>query len=148
MKKAIKHTFSFTQSPEEVWEYLTNPDLMALWLMKSDFKPELGHRFRFTGGCNHEGSEEKEAAVCEVLEIEPHSRLVYSWQTHSLTDGKPYISRVTWTLLRKHNGTDLELLHNGFMAMDDLDAHNDGWSRLGKKLVLQLNAVSHDCSIA
>jgi uncharacterized protein YndB with AHSA1/START domain len=148
MKKEINHTFTFTQSPGEIWEYLTNPELIELWLMKSDFKAELGHRFRFMGGCNHEGQESVEAAYCEVLEIEPNSRLVYSWQTHSLADGKPYTSTVTWTLVPKQNGTDLHLLHNGFVVMEDLLAHNDGWTSIGKKIAEQLNAVSYECSNA
>lgn len=148
MKKEIKHTFTFTQTPEEVWQYLTNPDLIELWLMKSDFKPELGHKFRFVGGCNHDGQEEREAASCEVLEIVPNSRLVYSWQTNSLTDGKPYTSTVTWTLKPRQNGTDLQLLHTGFMIIEDLVAHNDGWSRIGNKIAEQLKAITYDCSNA
>jgi uncharacterized protein YndB with AHSA1/START domain len=148
MKKEVRHTFEFRQSPEEVWEYLTNPELIELWLMKSDFKLELGHRFRFIGGCNHDGEVAVEAALCEVLEIEPNSRLVYSWQTNSLADGKPYTSTVTWTLKPKQSGTDLQLLHNGFTVMEDLQAHNDGWTRIANKIAEKLNAVSYDCTNA
>ena len=148
MKKEIKHTYQFNQSPEDVWEYLTNPDLLELWLMKSDFKLELGHKFHFMGGCNHDGPEAREAASCVVLEIIPNARLVYSWTTNSIPDGKPYTSTVTWTLKPNRNGTDLQLLHNGFVAMEDVIAHNDGWTRIGHKIAEQLNAVTYDCSNA
>ncbi|MBV9986048.1 MAG: SRPBCC domain-containing protein [Chitinophagaceae bacterium] len=148
MKKAIRHTFRFTQSPAEVWEYLTNPDLIELWLMKSDFKLELGHKFRFMGGCNHEDADSREAASCEVLEIQPNARLVYSWVTSSLNDEKPYTSTVTWTLRPDADGTELQLLHDGFMAIEDLSAHNDGWTRIGNKLAEKLNALSYECTQA
>ena len=28
MQKEIKHTWHFNQSPQEVWEYLTKPELL------------------------------------------------------------------------------------------------------------------------
>src|ERR1700733_15050481 len=98
MQKEIKHTWHFTQSPQEVWEYLTKPELLEQWLMKSDFQPIVGHKFRFIGGCNHE---DKAAAYCEVLEVNPYSQLAYSWQTNSLFDNQPYNSKVVWTLAAK-----------------------------------------------
>jgi uncharacterized protein YndB with AHSA1/START domain len=33
--------------PEKVWRALTQPALIAQWLMQNDFKPEVGHRFTF-----------------------------------------------------------------------------------------------------
>ncbi len=47
MQKEIKHTWHFSQSPQEVWEYLTKPELMEQWLGKTDFQPIVGHKFRF-----------------------------------------------------------------------------------------------------
>lgn len=44
---SINHTLTFIQPANEVWAYLTDPDLMAIWLMKNDFRPEVGHQFRF-----------------------------------------------------------------------------------------------------
>jgi len=39
MTKIIKHQFSYAHPKETVWEYLTNSELMAQWLMKNDFQP-------------------------------------------------------------------------------------------------------------
>ncbi len=33
--------------PEKIWRALTQPHLIEEWLMKSDFKPVVGHRFDF-----------------------------------------------------------------------------------------------------
>ena len=76
MQKEIKQTWHFNQSPQEVWEYLTRPELIEQWLMKTDFQPIVGHKFRFIGGCNDEGNT---AAYCEVLEVRPFTKLSYSW---------------------------------------------------------------------
>jgi len=138
MQKEIKHTWHFSQSPEEVWEYLTKAELLAQWLMKSDFQPIVGHKFRFIGNCNDDG---KAAAYCEVLEIKPYTRVSYSWQTNSLTDNKPYNSKVVWTLSASEKGTNLQLVHDGFTAVEDVIAHNDGWTRIGNNMVAFLNAV-------
>ena len=138
MKNEVKHVWSFDRAPQEVWEYLTKPELMEQWLMKSDFKPEVGHKFHFIGNCNSDG---KTAALCEVLEVKPYSRLSYSWQTDSLTDKKPYTSLVVWTLVGVANRTDLHLVHNGFKAVEDVDAHNDGWTRLGNNIAALFNAT-------
>jgi uncharacterized protein YndB with AHSA1/START domain len=138
MQKEIKHSWFFNQSPQEVWEYLTKPELLEQWLMKNDFKPTVGRKFHFIGECNDEG---KAAAHCEVLEIIPYSRLSYSWQTNSVKDNKPFSSKVVWTLTPKNNGTELQLVHNGFTLMEDVIAHNDGWTRIGNKIVERLNAI-------
>jgi uncharacterized protein YndB with AHSA1/START domain len=31
--------------PEKIWRALTHPHLIEEWLMKNDFKPEVGHHF-------------------------------------------------------------------------------------------------------
>src|SRR5580704_15289513 len=97
MEKEIKQTWHFNQSPEEVWEYLTNPELLEQWLMKNDFKPVVGHKFSFISP-RGESCETGGVSYCEVLEINPFTRVSYSWRTNSVKDGKPYDSKVVWTL--------------------------------------------------
>lgn len=126
MEKEIRQTWFFQQSPEEVWDYLTKPELLELWLMGSDFKPVVGHKFRFTCSVvNH----------CEVLEVQPFKKLSYSWQTRSLITGNPFDSKVVWTLTPKDNGTELQLVHDGFTAVEDARAHNEGWIRCGNRII-------------
>ncbi len=45
MATSIKHQIFFPHPPAAVWEYLTNAELMELWLMKSNFQPIAGARF-------------------------------------------------------------------------------------------------------
>jgi uncharacterized protein YndB with AHSA1/START domain len=132
MQKEIKHTWHFNQSPQEVWEYLTKPELLEQWLMKTDFQPIVGHKFRFI--CN-------KITYCEVLEVKPFTKLSYSWQTNSANSNKPFNSKVVWTLFPKGNGTELQLEHNGFAALEDYVGHNNGWTTLGTRFVELLNTI-------
>jgi uncharacterized protein YndB with AHSA1/START domain len=138
MQKEIKLKWHFNQSPQEVWEFLIKPELLGQWQMKTDFQPIVGHKFHFIGECNHEG---KVAAYCQVLEIKPYSQLSYSWQANSVNDNKPFNSKVVWTIIPKENGTELQLVHTGFTVLEDVIAHNDGWTRIGNKMVGFFNVV-------
>jgi uncharacterized protein YndB with AHSA1/START domain len=137
MQKQIKHTWFFKQSPQEVWEYLTKPELLEQWLMKTDFQPIAGHKFSFT-------SPTCKIISCEVLEIKPFTKLSYSWLANSASGNKPFNSEVVWTLLPKENGTELQLVHHGFSALEDYIGHNNGWTMLGNRFVELLNSIEND----
>ncbi|MEQ8751505.1 MAG: SRPBCC domain-containing protein, partial [Amphiplicatus sp.] len=62
----------FAHPPEKLWRALTQPHLIAEWLMKNDFKPAVGHRFNLTG-------EWGGVLDSEVLEVEPNRTLSYTW---------------------------------------------------------------------
>jgi len=134
MQKEIKHTWFFNQSPQEVWEYLTKPELLEQWLMKTDFQPIAGHKFRFT-------SPSGKIINCEVLEVKLFVKLSYSWQSVSAKDNTLFDSKVGWTLVAKENGTELHLIHHGFTALEDFIAHNNGWTTLGNRFVELLKTI-------
>ena len=140
MQNDIKHTWHFKQSPQEVWEYLTKPELIEQWLMKSDFKPIVGHKFRFTfipkTDSKYEGM-----VNCEVLEVDPFSKLSYSWNGSTHDGDRTFKSKVVWTLTRKDNGTELQLVHNGFIVLEDYITHNNGWKACLTKMAELLNSV-------
>lgn len=127
MQKEIRHTFYFTQSAQEIWDYLTKPELMEQWLMPSDFQPIVGHHFRFTNPNNS-------FVVCEVLEVKPFTHLSYVWKNDWAVTKTPYTSKVSWTLTEFEGGTELLLVHSGFELFKDLVAHNSGWMFLCNKL--------------
>lgn len=134
MKEEIKQTWHFKQSPQTVWEYLTTPELIEQWLGKTDFQPVVGHKFSIIG---KKGSE----VYCEVLVVEPTAKLSYSWHRNSAKDDKPYTSKVMWTLVEREDGTELQLLHNGFIALEDYTAHNHGWTIIETRFIELLNAI-------
>ncbi len=132
METEIKLVWHFRQSPQMVWEYLTKPELLEQWLTKTDFQPIVGQPFQFLDKTG-------KIVRCKVLEVKPFTRLSYSWQYHSAKDGRVIDSRVVWMLVPAGNGTDLQLVHNGFTAPEDHAAHNNGWTNLGMRLTELLN---------
>jgi uncharacterized protein YndB with AHSA1/START domain len=97
----------FVQPIEEVWRALTDPVMLAAWLMDNDFEPKIGRRFtmRCPGTAEWDGTVE---AV--VLELDPPHRMVWSWSDR-VGGGGP--SRVSFELRREGSGTRLSLRHTG-----------------------------------
>jgi len=131
----------FPHAAETIWRALTTGELIARWLMPADgFAPVEGNSFTYktTAAGNWDGT-----IHCQVLEVVPNERLVYSWQGgHEANVG--YGSRlqtiVTWTLFRVEGGTRVRLVHSGFvLPKNDTAFRNmsDGW----KKVVRNLDAV-------
>ncbi|NUT50399.1 MAG: SRPBCC domain-containing protein [Saccharothrix sp.] len=97
--------------PERVWRVLTEPELMARWLMPNDFRLRVGHRFTLRGApieqVNFSGT-----VACEVLDVRPRELLSISWRD---ADGEnPLDSTVTWRLHPEGRGTRLLVEHTGF----------------------------------
>lgn len=97
----------FAHPPEKLWRALTQPHLMEEWLMKNDFDLKLGHKFQLTG-------EWGGVLDCEVLEIEPHNRLVYTWNFPNDDPAYALESTVTFTLTPTATGTHLRVEQEGF----------------------------------
>jgi uncharacterized protein YndB with AHSA1/START domain len=109
--------------PEKVWRALTQTALLEDWLMKNDFKPTVGAKFAFrTQPMPHWNG----VVDCEVLAVEPHQRLSYSWNAAGGLQ-----TTVTWTLTAVEGGTRLRLEQSGFGPQDDNNYKGaaDGWQR-------------------
>ena len=145
MAKIIKHQLFFPHPPKAVWEYLTNAELMELWLMKNNFQPVVGHEFQFR--VNPVPSMDFDGIVyCKVLEILPFKKLSYSWKLGP-GDGTFNIdSVVKWELHQKDNGTELILDHSDFVVMENIGIFNsmtEGWRKNMHKIADRLNAPDH-----
>ncbi len=75
MKRDIKLEAVYPYPPERVWRALTDSQAMADWLMDNDFKPEVGHKFRFTAPDSRGW---RGYVDCEVLEVDPPRKLSYT----------------------------------------------------------------------
>lgn len=146
MQRTIRHEFTYTQPPEVVWEYLTNPELLAQWLMPNNFKPVVGHTFQFKTKpkikLGFDGT-----VYCEVLEIIPNKKLVYSWKGGLSKEHPSLDSIVTWTLTPTATGTVLRLEHKGFNGLKNYLSYfimNMGWLKIGKRLIKQINLTHYD----
>lgn len=140
MEKEIKQTWQFSQPIQEVWDYLTKPELIEQWMMKSDFKPIVGHKFQFTFDAKP-GSIYEGIVNCEVLLVKPYTDLSYTWNGRTADGTRSFHSTVSWALAPKDGGTELQLLHNGLDILEDILNHTNGWNSCGKKLDAQINTV-------
>ena len=120
-------TDAFLPHPiSKVWRALTEPDLLANWLMPNDFKPTQGHHFTFhTDPFPASGFDGR--IYCTVLRIEHPRLLAISWRSSDLD------TTVTWRLEAEGHGTRLFLTHDGFNESDPAQAAtfkilNGGWS--------------------
>jgi uncharacterized protein YndB with AHSA1/START domain len=129
MARIIKHQFFFPHPPETVWDYLTQSELMAQWLMKNDFQPIVGLDFQFRTGpipsLDFDG-----IIYCKVLEIVPFKKLSYSWNCGPGRGEITLESIVVWKLEPKDKGTEVFLEHSGFAKKENLaffNGLNHGW---------------------
>ena len=142
MQKEIKNEWVYDQSPNEVWEYLTKADLIALWLMPNDFKPVPGHEFQFR--VKPIPSLELDGIMyCKVLEIDPFEKLVYSWKAGPGNGVFTLDTIVEWVLEKHGNGTRLLLKQSGFKEanLSIFMGMTQGWQTNVQKMINHLNAA-------
>jgi len=130
--RTISMEYDLPYPPAKVWRALTEPKLLATWLMDNDMRPLAGHSFTFKA----ELTPWWDGIVrCEVLEIEPHKRLRYSWRSGPASS--PLDTVVTWTLTPTPSGTRLALEQSGFLPANAFafDGASKGWQHMvGQRL--------------
>jgi uncharacterized protein YndB with AHSA1/START domain len=97
----------FPHPPERLWRALTQPHLIAEWLMKNDFSPAVGHRFNLRGDWGG-------TLDCQVLAVEPNETLSYTWNHAHDDPAYDLQSVVTFTLIPTGTGTRLRMEQSGF----------------------------------
>ncbi len=114
---------------EKIWRALTQPHLIEEWLMKNDFKPKVGHSFNLRGDWGG-------VLDCEVLSIEEHRSLSYTWNFDSDNAAYQLKSVVTWTLSPTAKGTLLRMEQVGFRSdqKQALGGAKHGWQEFFNKL--------------
>jgi uncharacterized protein YndB with AHSA1/START domain len=114
----------FSHPPERLWRALTQPHLIAEWLMKNDFQPVVGHRFQLSGDWGG-------ILDCEVLELAPNARLSYTWVYE-----KFFKTIVTFTLTPTRSGTHLRMEQSGFDPKNKqaIGGAHAGWKQFFAKL--------------
>lgn len=122
--ETLTFEFELEHPPEKVWRALTDPVLLAEWLLPVvDFRLESGAAFRFQA----QPQPGWDGTVnCRCLEIEPLTKLSYAWVVGDMD------TVVTFTLTPTEQGTRLTLVHTGFKPHQK---HNFGGARYGWKLM-------------
>lgn len=127
---SLSFDFDLHHAPEKVWRALTDPALLAEWLLPVvNFKLDPGAAFTFKtqpypgwdGTVN-----------CRLVEIEAHRKLSYTWSV-------PFLDTVvTFTLApTASGGTRLSIVQSGFKPeqKQEFGGARYGWKLMGGKLV-------------
>jgi uncharacterized protein YndB with AHSA1/START domain len=129
--ESISFEFDLHHSPEKVWRALTNPALLAEWLLPVtglSLEPGAAFTFRAQPQPGWDGS-----VNCRIIEIEPHQKLSYTWVVGDMEID----TVVTFTLTPTASGTRLSLVQSGFKPDQkrNFGGARYGWRMMGAKLV-------------
>ena len=129
--ESISFEFDLQHSPEKVWRALTDPTLLAEWLLPVvGFTLEPGAAFTFRTQ-PHPGWDG--IVNCQTLAVETHKRLSYTWGVGNM--GLDTV--VTFTLTPIASGTRLSLVQSGFEPdqKKNFGGARYGWKMMGATLV-------------
>jgi uncharacterized protein YndB with AHSA1/START domain len=126
---ALSFQFDLPHSPAKVWRALTDPTLLAEWLLPVfELKLEPGAAFMFKTQAypGWDGT-----VSCRIIEIDEPRKLSYAWTV-------PFLETVvTFTLTPTAAGTRLLLEQAGFKEdqQKELGGARYGWNMMGERLV-------------
>jgi uncharacterized protein YndB with AHSA1/START domain len=135
---SIAFEFDLRHPPEKVWRALTDPALLAEWLLPvTGLKLAPGAAFTFQA----QPFPAWDGTVnCRMLEIEPHRKLRYAW----VVPGDMALDTVvTFTLTPTASGTRLTLVQSGFKPeqKQNFGGARYGWRMMGGRLVDLLGRI-------
>jgi uncharacterized protein YndB with AHSA1/START domain len=126
--ESIAFEFDLRHPPEKVWRALTDPALLAEWLLPVvdlQLEPGAAFVFRTQPYPGWDGT-----VSCRFVEIETHRKLSYTWTV-------PFLDTVvTFTLTPTELGTRLSLVQSGFKPEQKRESGGAryGWKMMGEKL--------------
>lgn len=134
----LSFDFELQHPPEKVWRALTNPVLLAEWLLPViDYELVKGKTFTFKSqpmpgwdGLVH----------AKFLEIEARSKLAYAWKVGELE------TTVTFELAATPTGTKVKLVQSGFKEhqKQNWGGARYGWRMMGEKLFNVLSTMGEE----
>ena len=135
MKVEVQVERHYPHSIREVWEGLTTNEAISEWLLETtNFEAEVGHRFEMTCVDNNG---DIEIYRCQVLELDPPNRMVWSWVLASDKDQE--LTEVEFRLTAVDTGTRVQLVHRGDRDKAMLERFKAGWPRKLDQLGLVLD---------
>jgi uncharacterized protein YndB with AHSA1/START domain len=129
--ESISFEFDLQHPPAKVWRALTDPALLAEWLLpvvEGTLEPGAAFTFKTQPYPGWDGT-----VHCRVVDREPPRKLSYTW----VVGGMELDTIVTFTLAPTPSGTRLSLVQSGFKPAQkqNFGGARYGWKMMGGKLV-------------
>lgn len=135
MANTIRRELKFSQSPETVWQALTDSRVLSEWMYPNDFEPRVGHHFNFRVPPNPQADFDG-IVRGEVVKCVPPSELVFTWV------GGEVDTRVSYRLEPDGAGTRLLFEHSGFRQDQAFKGAEYGWTMMHGKLANVLESAA------
>lgn len=135
---AVSFEIELRHPPQKVWRALTEPALLAEWLLPVvGLELEKGKAFTLQGP---EMPGWDGLVSCRMLEIEACTKLSYAWSVGDMA----LDTVVTFTLTPTSSGTRLSLVQSGFKPSQkqNFGGARYGWKMMSGKLVDLLGRIS------
>lgn len=129
--EAIAFDFDLPHPPAKVWRALTDPDLLAEWLLPViglALEPGTAFTFKTQPYPGWDG-----IVHCRILEVETQRKISYTWAAGEMAID----TVVTFILTPTASGTHLHLVQSGFKPeqKQNFGGARYGWKMMGGKLV-------------
>lgn len=119
---AVEVETRIAASPETVFDFFVDPDMMIQWMGRSaELDPRPGGGFR---------SEMNADAIVsgEYVAVEPPNRVVFTWGWNGEDSVTPPGSSTVEVLLAADgDGTHLRLIHRDLPSAESAEKHGHGW---------------------
>jgi uncharacterized protein YndB with AHSA1/START domain len=134
---SISFEFDLRHPPAKVWRALTDPVLLAEWLLPViglELDPGSAFTFKTQPYPGWDGT-----VNCRILEIDAPRKISYTWVVGDMLD-----TVVSFTLTPTASGTRLSLVQSGFKPdqKQNFGGARYGWKMMGGKLVDLLGRIA------
>jgi uncharacterized protein YndB with AHSA1/START domain len=129
--ETIAFEFDLHHAPEKVWRALTDPALLAEWLLpvvELNLEPGAAFAFKAPPQPGWDG-----LVKCRFIEIEAERKLSYTWAVGDMD----IETVVTFAIAPTASGTRLSLVQSGFKPdqKQNFGGARYGWKMMGGRLV-------------
>lgn len=131
---SVTRELSIDASPETVWEFLVDSEKVTRWMgQAATLDAREGGLFRLEVIPGH-------TAQGEFVELDPPTRLVYTWGWEQGEGERPTVppgsSTVEIELVPEKGGTRLVFTHRDLPSPESAESHTVGWDHYLPRLVI------------